>query len=302
MVKRMERQSQDFILDFYRQPSTMTSAGRYAAQFKQLPDELGELVRLIQGLVVYDVVAPEFYGFTIPDDRQSEIHIRSIEKKLERLFALDGRPLTEPRPVGKRLVGRCHHFMLFLVSMLRAKGIPARARCGFASYFNPPYFEDHWVCEYWKADEARWALVDVQFDEVWRANLRIDHDIFDLPRDRFLVAGDAWESCRAGEADAEKFGIDFVKLRGLWYIADNLVRDLAALNKVELLPWDVWGAQPAINQQLSPEQLEFFDRLAELTREPDQSFEQFRRLYENDDRLRVPATVFNILLNRPETL
>ena len=29
---------------------------------------------------------------------------------------------------------------------------------------------------------------------------------------------------------------------GYWFIAGNLVRDLAALNKVELLPWDDWGA------------------------------------------------------------
>jgi hypothetical protein len=193
------------ILEFYTQPSAMTSAGRYASLFDELPNNVSELVRIIQHLVVYDVVAPDFYSVTIPDKRQTEIHIRSIEKMLDGIFALDDRPLSVVRSMDKRLAGRCHHFMLFLVAILRAKSIPSRARCGFGSYFNPPYFEDHWVCEYWNACEARWVLVDAQFDDVWCAKLKIDHDILDVPGDRFLVAGDAWVRCRKGETDPAKF-------------------------------------------------------------------------------------------------
>lgn len=293
---------QDTILEFYTQPSKMTSAGRYALMFTQLPNEMDELVRIIQHLVVYDVVAPDFYSFPIPDKRQSEIHIRSMEKLLDGIFALDDRPLSVSRPVDKRLAGRCHHFMLLLVSILRARGIPARARCGFGSYFNPPFFEDHWVCEYWNATESRWILVDAQFDNVWRKKLKIDHNILDVPRDRFLVAGDAWLRCRKGEADPAKFGIEFVNLRGLWYIAGNLVRDVAALNKLELLPWDVWGAQPRTDEDLNDDQLAFFDQISALTREADTSFDELRRLFEGDDRLRVSAVVFNSLRNQSEEI
>ena len=39
--------------------------------------------------------------------------------------------------------------------MLRAKGVPARARLGFGSYFNPGYFEEHVLCEYWNAAQER---------------------------------------------------------------------------------------------------------------------------------------------------
>jgi hypothetical protein len=287
-------------LDFYTRPSVMTSPGRHAALLTELPNEVGDLVRIIQHLVVYDVVAPEFYGFTVPEPRQNEIHIRSLEKMLDRIVALDGRPLSAARPIDKRLVGRCHHFVQLMVGILRGKGIPARARCGFGSYFNPPEFEDHWVCERWNATKARWTLVDVQFDDVWRTKLKIDHDILDVPRDRFLVAGDAWGQCRSGQADPAKFGIEFVNLRGLWYIAGNLVRDVASLNKVEMLPWDVWGAQPRPDETLNDDQRAFFDRLASLTREPDTSFDELRKLFEGDERLRVPATVFNSLLNRAE--
>lgn len=71
---------------------------------------------------------------------------------------------------------------------------------------------------------------------------------------------------------------------------------------MEMLPWDVWGAISALHEPLNQEQLAFFDTLATLTRTPDIAFAELQRWYETDDRIRVPPTVFNALLNRPESL
>jgi hypothetical protein len=287
-------------VEFYAQASAMTTPGRHANLFESLPVDLGELVRAIQHLVIYDVVAADFYGVTIPQERQQEIHIRSVARLLDRVLALDGRPLSLPRSFDQRVVGRCHHFMVLLIAALRSRNIPARARCGFGTYFNPPFFEDHWVCEYWSSRDARWVLVDAQFDEVWRRKLNIDHDILDVPRDRFLTAAHAWRKCRAGEANPAKFGISFAKLHGLWYVAGSLVRDVAALNRVETLPWDVWGAQPPAGQKIGVDQLAYFDRLAALTTDPDPWFDELSRAFTTDTGLAVPARVFNALLQQPE--
>ena len=62
----------------------------------------------------------------------------------------------------------------------------------------------------------------------------------DLPADLFLTAGEAWQRTRAGELDPDTFGI--LDMWGAWFIASNVGRDLAARNKVEMLPWDDWGA------------------------------------------------------------
>lgn len=286
----------------YARAEAMTAARRHREALAALPDDLGELLRIIQHLVIYDVIAKDFYDYKVPADRAGELHIRRLEALLDRAFELDRRPLADGRPPEKRVVGRCHHFVLLLVGMLRAKGTPARARCGFGSYFNPGFFEDHWVCEYWNADRGRWMLADPQFDSVWRTKLKIDHDVLDVPRDRFLIAGDAWLRCRAGGADPATFGIEFERLRGLWYVAGNVIRDVAALNKVEMLPWDVWGAMPRPDERQSGEALDFFDRLAARTREPDSARHELRLIYEWDDRVRVPASVFNALRHRPETV
>ena len=187
-----------------------------------------------------------------------------------------------------------------MVALLRAQGTPARARCGFGGYFTEGLFEDHWVCEYWHAGQQRWALVDAQIDGRQRALFSIDFDVTDVPRDRFLIAGDAWALCRSGAADPGKFGLSMIGEAGDWWIAGNLMRDAAALGNLELLPWDCWGAMPAEDEAIGDARGALFDRLAALTRAPDRRFDELRRLVQDDDRLRVPPMVRNALRQRDE--
>jgi hypothetical protein len=293
---------QQQILDFYTRPAAMTSSGRHAPMFDELPSDVASLVRVVQGLGLHEHIAAHAYRVEFSDERRSEVHIRPLEQRLDHLLAHDGRPLSVARPVEERLIGNCRHFTVLLVAMLRAKGVPARSRCGFGAYFIPDHFEDHWVCEYWNSTEERWVLVDAQIDEVQRAMFNIDFDLLDVPRDRFVIAGDAWAQGRTGEMAPAKFGLSFLHEGGLWFIAGNLVRDVAALNNMEMLPWDVWGAMPGPDGPLTDDLLAFFDRLAALTHAPDASFAELRALYKEDERLRVPATVFNAVLNRSEAI
>ena len=75
----------------------------------------------------------------------------------------------------------------------RRRGVAARARGGFGTYFEPGKHIDHWVCEYWDASHERWVLVDAQLDDVQQAVLKLDFDPLDVPRERFWVAGQAWQ-------------------------------------------------------------------------------------------------------------
>jgi len=56
------------------------------------------------------------------------------------------------------------------------------------------------------------------------------------------------------------------------------------------------------DQPLEQDRLALFDRLAELTRRPDDEFAELRTRYHGDKRLTVPATVFNAVLQRTETV
>ena len=209
--------------------------------------------------------------------------------------------ITKTTP-EKRLVGVCHHFVRLLLTALRAKGVPARARTGFGAYFNPGYFEDHVVVEMWNDVKSRWQRIDPQFDEPWRRMSGIKYSIYDVPADQFLAAADAWIAARSGKIDADKVGIFNANQRGFWFMASSLIREVAELNKMELLQWDVWGGMPPPNHKPTADDFKYFDRLAELTAHPDQSFKELRSIYAKDDRIRVPDTVFNVITMKPESI
>jgi hypothetical protein len=272
-------------MDYYAGPGLMTDPGEHADLFDGLPTNIPALCQVVQGLLLH-VFWAERYGVALSEERQREVGIRRVSEMLARIQGMDDRALAVERVLDKKLVGNCRDFSVLLCAMLRARGVPARARCGFGAYFTPGMYEDHWVCEYWNGDAGRWVMVDAQLDALQREVLEIPFDPCDVPRDQFLVGGKAWRMCRAGGADPEKFGI--FDMHGLWFIRGDLVRDLLALNKVEVLPWDGWGVIAKPDEELSPDDIALLDRVAELTFVDDPPFAEVRAIYEGDARVRTP--------------
>jgi Transglutaminase-like superfamily len=288
------------IRDYYTADAPMTAAGPSAAELQALPADLAAQCAVVQGLLIHRDLAKMIYGVALTENQREDAHIRPLTEMLARIRALDPAPLTVARTPERRMPAVCRHFTVMVCSILRAHGVPARARCGFGSYFNPPRFEDHWVAEYWNAAQSRWVLVDAQLDAALCDAMKPDFDPLDVPRDRFIIAGDAWQQCRSGRTSADLFGLTYVGLKGMWFIAGNVIRDLAALNGMEMLPWDVWGAMPKDDAELTEDGTMLLDRIAALTLAGDGAFEDLRACYESDQRLRVPPVVFNALHNVAE--
>lgn len=270
----------------------MTDLGRHRPAAAALPTDLDALVPVVQGLLVHEHQA-EAYGVAIGDEARSAVHERRAEAIVDRIFALDPAPLDVARPPERRVAGSCRQISVLLTALLRAQGEPARARCGFGAYFLTRSYEDHWVVERWDPEEARWTLVDAQLDALQRELFSVDFPITDVPRDRFVVAGDAWTMTRAGVADADRFGLSLVGDGGPFWIAGNLIRDAASLAGREMLPWDVRGAMWEPGGADDDERLAFLDRLADLTGDPDAHDDELARLAAEDRRVRVAAVVHN---------
>lgn len=282
-------------LSYYAIQSAVTEPGSMSRRLTNLPNDLAALQRVARGLVIhYRAENPTAHG--IPEERLLEIDSRYAETMLARLTDLDHRPLTEARPLKARLVGCCRDFTVLFVAMARALGIPARARVGFATYFVAGFNLDHEVAEVWDADERRWRLVDAELDDGHvDPNDGTPIDPLDVPRDRFLLAGTAWQRCREGEADPETFlvapELDVEQTRGWPYLCHNLVHDLAALNKVEMILWDSWGLIE--QEQLAERDLGLLDRVARATSSADPDLAEVRRLYDGEQMLRVSGTVIS---------
>jgi hypothetical protein len=284
-------------LAYYASHSPITDPGAYMALLQELPVEIPALCKILQGILMHHCSAG-LRGVELSDERREEQELRWVARMLARIVELDDRPLLEPRQPDRRLVVCCRDFATLLCAALRHRGVPARARCGFAAYFRDcpdlaaDFYVDHWACEYWNADERSWVLVDAEIDEVERQHYQIQIDTLDLPHDQFLLAGRAWQLCRSGQADAERFGLGSDGMRGLWYIQSQLVRDLAALNKMELLCWDCWGlGDRGPDDQVSGTEHALLDCVAALTQQATAAFAELRVLYATDPRLRVPPVI-----------
>jgi len=283
----------DAALAFYATQGPMSRLPE-GVKADDVPRDLADMRATVQGLLVHrDWV--KAYGLTDDDVRLDEQNIRSIGDVVTRSFELANDPLATPRPPTARVQGICRHFSLLQVSFLRAHGIPARMRCGFAGYFGDSgKWFDHWITERW--DGARWVRDDPQVDAIQRKIAKIDFDTTDQPAGKFLSANEAWTLTRSGAADPNNFGI--FDMWGAGFIAGNVISDFACVNRMEMLPWDHWSPLTAGGPHRDvTDSAPVIDELAALVASDD--FDAIRERYQSDDRLRVPPTVFTMVDGQP---
>jgi hypothetical protein len=278
-------------LDFYRAPSAMTVLPDHPA-FGHLPSDFDELRRAVQGLLLHRDWAPA-YGVAGDAIRTDEQNLRSTAEVLTRALELSGEPITVTRQPIDRVLCICRHFTLLHTALLRAQGVPARVRCGFSNYFDPTKWYDHWITERWNGD--RWVRDDPQIDELQAKAINLDFNAYDQPSGKFLTGSEAWIAARAGEVDANLFGI--FDMWGLAFISGNVISDFACLNKVELLPWDGWGMMIGPHDPVTDEVAAVLDDLAKLATSDD--FDSIRERYVTDHRLRVPPDITSFMNGKP---
>ncbi|MBT3390778.1 MAG: excinuclease ABC subunit UvrA [Chloroflexi bacterium] len=283
-------------LDYYRTHSPLTDAGTYRSLYEGLPDDIPGLIRIIQGQMLHRNAA-QSNSVTLTRESRAEQRLRTMEQRLARITELDPAPLTVPRQAREKQIGMCRDFAIFLVSLLRHKGIPARMRVGFEDYFKPSvaYKGDHWISEYWDAAQERWILVDpdiggmilvdpnemlalegqeqIKFDPTCDlTNIRRDHD--------FYVAGSAWKLARAGKVRSDLFRYSG-RWKGFPCIRGNLLHDFQALNKLELGLFDYWDElhyKPETSMTVNDKAL--LDHIADLTHNPDENFDELRAFFD----------------------
>jgi hypothetical protein len=279
---------------FYADQSRITDPAAQVDHYRDLPRDLARISQVVQGLVLHYFADKHLYDY--PPERTNEINTRYVADILARINELHAAPLTTARPPSTRIIGCCRDFTALAVSMLRHAGIPARSRYGFGAYFVPGYYFDHVVVEFWNGTD--WQLADPQLNQA-----HYPFDVLNVPRDQFVVGGQAWQMCRIGKANPERFGLGpDDPVSGWWFIQGRMLLDLAALNKLEMLCWDEWSYGDAASEgRLTEDDLALLDHLSAVSQQGDAGFDELRRLFSEDARLRLPETFqsFNPAENRP---
>jgi len=238
--------------------SAMSDLGRYHDAVAELPNGVGALNRVVQGVIIH---TDWLHAYGVDSSRFERVSRDTlpIAERLALVVDADGRELAAGRVPAQRSVGTCRDFALMLCAFLRSKGTAARVRCGFADYFTDGW-EDHWVCEYWDRESQCWRYSDAQLDAVLREKRGIAFDPADMPRQRFVTAGQAWAACRSGECDPAKFGHG--EVMGLWFVKVNVVRDHYSINNRETSAWDSWRAAPGPKRMVFDQDLAWLDEVA----------------------------------------
>ena len=284
------------LLDFYRQQTTTSAPGACEPLYDDLPADIPSLARVLHGILIHMWwISEQNYGLTLGDlkaagrDILGEISLATTEEMLERIIELDPRPLNQRRDPNARLVGNCRDYSLLLVSILRSRGIPARARTGAATYFvqDKPDFEDHWICEYWNTEDVRWQQVDAQIDGVMRATMNLRCDPTDLPPGAFLTGWQCYDALSSGRVKPAQlgYGPDF---NGMQYVRQKLLADLASVTGQEILPWAAWGIGTGGTTSDSDKQIT--EQIADILRQIDDpvGLEQARSLIATHPRVKRP--------------
>lgn len=306
------------ILDHYREFGIFTNPGPFKETLKrELPDDIRKIGHLVRKQLIHRTTLKNGntgsnkdlrYGdmTKVPWYRQAEDDIfPTVSAMLAELYRRDKKGFILERAVENKLILTCRFTSILMASILKSKGIPARARTGFAPYFHintdvkadaPRSSEvrhhfrveglktgksyDHWINQYWNGDN--WVTIDV--DGSLEGYLKFDP--YDMPEGTFDFAADAWLAVREGKIRGNHFQ-DAVGFKGLITIGWQLFHDFHSLMNNEIIyqqgPSYVWGRM----NKLTKNELKEIDRLAKLMQKPDDNFEKLKEIWETDRKFRL---------------
>jgi len=222
-------------IEFYTSQSDFTDPKDLQFLYDGLSFSISDLCMIVQGLLIH---TGHLKKYSIEDQKKRDQNIRDIHGILSKTDMIHFSSLFVPRLPRERIPCICRDFSLLLCSFLRYLGIPSRARCGFATYFVPNFYEDHWICEYWDFEKETWIRVDAQLDSVQMGELHIDFDPQNVPENKFVSAGEVWQKGKIGKISSSDIGFSLLDEKGIWYAKENMIRDFMALNKCEIMYCD----------------------------------------------------------------
>jgi len=291
------------ILEFYRTKSTYTDLGFYTDFARKLPDDISELCSLLRNQIIhpFDLMDEEekndpnsFYGDMTKIPRTSLIYENDLfptsVAMMAELLRRDAN-FTVKRKIEDKIHVCCRETSILLASILKAKNIPARVRCGFThSVSEIEGAGDHWIVEYYHELSKKWILVDptMCYDQETLEYFEIDYSLVDMPRDRFIFAADAYLGLRNSKYKANDiYTFSNPKTFGIKGAISQLFYDFHSLMNNEIL----FCQQPKYlgnkNYELSDDEYKELDELATFMLDPDKNFDALNYIWENNEKFRI---------------
>lgn len=292
------------LLLFYLQTSTYTYLGPYADFVRNLPDDIEQLCVLQRMQTIHPIVfsldknikndSENALGdmTKIPLDRfnnEEDIYQTAISIFSELLRRYETYSIK--RPANKKIHIVCRGNALMLASTLKAKGIPARIRVGFAKYhYIDGKCDDQWITEYYDINKNKWIMVD---SSGIGGNTTIPNQILDIPKNEFFTSADAWLKLRNNSMPAKIKLVDaggYTGLKAAWL---QLMNDFNSLmnNEKSFLFQPVYMYDCKNNhyyiRDFTDNELIELDNLATLMLDCDNNLEKLYKIYKENPKFKI---------------
>lgn len=288
------------ILDFYKETSMYTDLGMYKDFAKKLPDNIPELSLLQRKQIIHPIViwnhAQEGWWDDlnkVPNTSiifEDDIFTTAISMLAELLRRDNNYSIN--RKVGDKIHVTCRGEAILLASILKAKGIPARARSGFAEYLrHDGIYHDHWITEYYNYKENKWILVDA--DNQW-GDLKIKFDLNNIPKSEYGYAADIYLDLRSKKLkeDRVEYASEPVTI-GLKAAIRCMMYDFHCLLNDEIIFDFIPKYILNKNFELNEEELKELDNLALLMKNSDDNFEKIKNIWDTEEKFRIMSGGLN---------
>lgn len=294
------------LLNFYLQTSIYTNYLPYEEYYKSLPDDMEELGKLLCHQVIHRTELIRSFNNT-PRNYENKYELKRLKDEYPwyrnrcdddilltapaitaELFRQDNRGFIMGRDIANRVVITCRYVAVLLASILKAKGIPARCRSGYANYFlskRGNTYYDHWIVQYFDYKSNKWINIDC--DGIYDVNF----DQYNMPDNEFKWAAQIWLDVRNGK-DSEKNYIHGSRLNTLNYLAYALFFDFHSVmnDEISYLFLPTFFDTDQEFDRLSEKDFEKIDELATLMLDVDKNFDEIKYLFRNDKWLRIINT------------
>lgn len=286
--------NEDKLLNFYKQTSMYTDLGLYKDFAISLPDNVAKLAKLQRMQIIHPVIIENNLQDSWWDDLSQvpktnlvfeDDVLTTAQGMLAELLRRD-KNYGVNRKVEDKIHVICRGEALLLAAILKAKGIPARVRSGFAEYIrHDGTYYDHWITEYYSIDQKRWILVDA--DNQW-GDSKINFDLSDIPPEEFLSSADAYLNLRNKTFTQNKilYASDPVTI-GLPAAIRALFYDFNCLMNNEIILLHVPKYIVDKNFLLDELELKELDELAIVMKNPNENFEKLNHIWNNKLKFRI---------------
>lgn len=292
------------ILDFYKQTSQFTDLGYYKDFAINLPDDIEELCLLQRMQIIHPVAYKDkdirsksncFWGdmTKVPITRldYEEDYFPTAQSMIAELLRKNPN-YDINREAKDKIHITCRGQAILLASILKAKGVPARARSGFAPYIKYDGINyDHWLTEYYDDKENVWKLVDA--DEHCPDH-EMGFDLNNIPYDKFLFGANAYLGLRNNKIKEESilYASDPVTL-GMKAAIRGLFYDFHSLMNNEIIFLHVPKYIQDKNFELSEKEYKELDELANLMLVPNINFNKLKEIWETKTKFRILSGALN---------